>query len=213
MLVFVTNAQKSRSSLLPRLAEHGIYTFLCPFETAAFHCDKKDTGGVLLDCVTSLTCGERLCAELRSQYPEMPIGAIVTPSAVPDLAVNRLIRENGDILDDVLDFCIKNCGWRTARLTTYSLTIEDDPDKTVYMGYRFPLTPREHTILRCLFYRAPRVTSADDLLALCFADASLSAANLSTHISSINRRALELDRRPLIVNVYGQGYRLRDGIV
>ena len=213
MLIVVTDSPKTRAWLLPRLAEHGIYAFLCPFETAAFHCDKKDTGGVLLDCVTALSCGEQLCAELRSKYPEMPIGAVLAPSAIPDLAVNRLIRDHGDIFDDVLDFCIKSCGWNTARLTTYALTVEDDPDQTVYMGYRFPLTPREHTILRCLFYRAPRVTTADDLLTLCFSDAHLSAANLSTHISSINRRARELDPRPLIVNVYGKGYRLRDGIV
>ncbi len=215
MLLFVTDAAHSRKHIRPRLAEHGVYTFVCPYETAEFYCDKKDTGGVLLDCVGNLPRAESLCATLRRQYPNMPICAIVAPQSIPNLEVQRLIRECGDVFEDVLDFCIRDCGWRVRRLTTDVLTLEDDPTKTVYMGYRLSLTPREHTILRCLFYRSPRVTSADDLLSLCFSDAKggLSAANLPTHIASINRRAREIDPRPLIVNVYGKGYRLRDGVV
>ena len=213
MLILVTESRALRAPLIQRLLKHGIYTFPCPFETAAFYCDAKDTGGVLLDCVGNLTRGEQLCALLREKYPEMPIGAILSPLAIPDLAVNRLIRENDDIFDDVLDFCTRNCGWNTARLTAYPLTVEDDPTKTVYMGYPMPLTPREHTLLRCLFYRSPRVTSVDDLMSLCFSDAPLSAENVIKQISNINRRAAEIDPRPLIVNVYGKGYRLRDGIV
>lgn len=213
MLIFVTDRHTLRAPILQRLLQHGIYAFSCPFETALFYCDKKDTGGVLLDCVGNLPRGEQVCALLREKYPEMPIGAILAPLAVPDLAVNRLIRETDDIFEDVLDFCTCNCGWKTARLTAYTLTVVDDPAKTVYMGYPMPLTPREHTLLRCLFYRSPRVTSADDLMSLCFSDAPISIENVFKQISNINRRAAELDPRPLIVNVYGKGYRLRDGIV
>lgn len=215
MLLFVTDASKSRARLRPRLAEHGVYTLVCPFETAEFYCDEKDTSGVLLDCIANLPRAEVLCAALRRRYPDMPICAIIAPLAVPNLEVHRLIRENGDIFEDVLDFCIRDCGWKVERLTTDTLTLEDDPAKTVYMGYPLSLTPREHTLLRCLFYRSPRVTSTDDLLSLCFSDADvgLCAANLPTHIANINRRAREIDPRPLIVNVYGKGYRLRDGVV
>ncbi len=215
MLILVTDDARSRAEIRPKLAKHGIYTYVCPFETGEFYCDKKDTGGVLLDCIANLPRAEVLCAALRKRYPDMPICAIVSPISLPNLQVHRLIREDGDIFEDVLDFCIRNCGWRTERLTTNTLTLEDDPAKTVYMGYKLPLTAREHTILRCLFYRSPRVTSAGDLLSLCFSDAGtgLSVANLPTHIANINRRARELDPRPLIVNVYGKGYRLRDGVV
>ena len=140
MLILVTDDSRSRARLRPRLAEHGIYTYVCPFETAEFYCDQKDTGGVLLDCIANLPRAESLCAALRERYPEMPICAIVAPLSVPNLQVHRLIRENGDVFEDVLDFCIRTCGWKTQRLTTNTLTVEDDPAKTVYMGYCLPLT-------------------------------------------------------------------------
>lgn len=213
MLLLVSDAPSLRAQLVSRLSEHGIYTFQCPFETAEFFCDKKDTGGVLLDCKGALTRGEQLCARLHEKYPDMPICAILAPLAVPDLAVNRLIRETGDVFDDVLDFCIRTCGWKTARLTTHALTVGSNPESIFYMGYRLSLTPSEYTLLRCLFYRSPRVTSARDLLSLCFPGRRISVTNVTTHISNINKRAAELDPRPLIVNVHNQGYRLRDGIV
>ena len=87
------------------------------------------------------------------------------------------------------------------------------PAETYYMGYPLPLTAREHSILRCLFYRAPYVTSKIDLMELCYPEGTQSLQNIVVQIRQINQKAARIDRRPLIVNVYGKGYRLRDGIL
>ena len=79
------------------------------------------------------------------------------------------------------------------------------------MGYPLPLSPRESTILRCLLYRYPHLTPTDELMSLCFPDERINIENLFVHISVINQRAMKIDPRPLIVNTYGKGYRLRDG--
>lgn len=215
MLILVTEHRERYGEILDRLLARGIYTFVCPYETAGVLCEKKDTGGVILDCIGSLPRAERLCAELRERYPEMPIAAIVAPAAIPELAVNRLMRTNVPLTvwDDVLDFCIRTCGWQTETLSTFFLLVGDTPDKTRYMGYPLPLTPREHLILRFLFYRAPLVTSRDDLTELCYPTGWQGVQNVVVQIQRINRKAARIDPRPLIVNVYGKGYRLRDGIL
>ena len=50
-------------------------------------------------------------------------------------------------------------------------------------------------------------------MSLCYPCEYKSISNLAVQIHEINRHAMKIDPRPLIVNVYGKGYRLRDGIV
>ena len=214
MLILVTELKDRRVALRQALAERGIYSLACPFETAEFHCREKDTGGVLFDCVGYLARAEILCERIRKLYPEMPIAALLFPTDVPNMEVQRLIRVTEESpLEEVFDFCIRNCGWSIGPLGTRVLHMENAPSKTIYMGYPLSLSPCEHRLLRCLLYRAPRITGMDDLIALCYPGEHVSLATLQKRISNINRRARDLDPRPLIVNVYGQGYRLRDGIL
>ena len=215
MLILVTERRHEHSELIAYLRKNGIYLFVCPYETADVLCRVKDTGGVILDCLSNLSRAEKICADLHEQYPEMPIAAVVAPNAIPNMQINRLIRatRNSDLRADVLDFCIRNCGWSAQRLTTYSLTVGTHPEETYYMGYPLRLSPREFTILHCIFYRSPRPTSKDDLIELCYPDVGQVIGNIAVQIQAINRKAARIDRRPLIVNVYGKGYRLRDGII
>ena len=80
------------------------------------------------------------------------------------------------------------------------------------MGYPLPLSQTEHRILRCLFYRSPHLTSAIDLMSLCYPLGEQSISNLAVQIRRINERASKIDPRPLIVNVYGKGYVLREDL-
>ncbi len=215
MLLLITDRYEFGRTLAARLRESGIFLIQSPTETAEFSCERYDIGGVILDCIPDLQRGERLCAALRAEYPPMPIAAIVHPDTFPDLAVERLLRgEDESVLAaEALDFCVRDCGWRLSTLSTYQLSVGLTPKETVYVGYPLLLSPREHTILRCLFYRSPRLTSADELMTLCYADEGQSISNIAVHIRNINRRAAQFDPRPLIVNVYSKGYRLRDDIL
>jgi DNA-binding response OmpR family regulator len=215
MLVLVTTQKTRRVSLVKSLNEHGVFVFITSPEDACRMVEAKDTGGVLLDTHACLSACERICAALREHYPQMPIGAIVSKQAIPQMAVNRIIREDDGTTTDeeVLDFCIQNCGYHTKHLSTYCLSVANAPEETLYMGYRMPLSPKEHTILRCLFYRSPYETSADDLLSLCYPTEPVKRENLTVLIARINRKAALIDPNPLIVNRYGKGYRLRDGIL
>ncbi|MBQ9805480.1 MAG: winged helix-turn-helix domain-containing protein [Clostridia bacterium] len=215
MLVLVTTQPTRRAALVKSLNEHGVFVYITSYEQAEKTVRKKDTGGVLLDCVGKLPSGERLCALLREDYPQMPIAAIVTEAAVPSMEINRLLREVNEkaLLADALDFCTQNCSYRAHQLSTYCLSVGNAPEETLYMGYRLPLSPKEHALLRFLFYRWPSYTSPNDLLELCYFDSNASKQNLTVQIARINRHAKELGLQPLIVNRRGIGYRLRSGIV
>ena len=215
MLIFVTERKAAHAELITYLQMSGIYSFVCSYENAAYFCDVKDTGGVILDGLANIGRAETLCAHLHARYPDMPIAAIVAPNAIPDMAVSRLLRATPttDLSEDALDFCIRDCGWCTQRLTTYSLSVGTQPEDTYYMGYALKLSPREFALLHCLFYRSPRPTSTEDLIELCYPYGRQGIGNIAVQIASINRKAAQIDPRPLIVNDYGKGYRLRDGII
>ena len=197
------------------LCAQGIFTFECPPETGAFYCEAKDTGGVILDCIPDLATGEALCGALRKSYPQMPILAIVPNASIPNLEADRILRTTNPnlLLQDILDFCTTLCAWSSKPLSSYFLTVGKTPEETVYMGYPMPLFPRAHRILKCLFYRFPKLTSADDLMSLCYPNGTEQIGNLAVQIRHINQAAAKIDKRPLVINVYGKGYRLRDGIL
>jgi DNA-binding response OmpR family regulator len=215
MLVLVTTQKTRRVSLVKSLNEHGVFVFITSPEDACRMVEAKDTGGVLLDTHACLSACERICTALRERYPQMPIGAIVSKQAIPKMAVNRIIREDDSTTTDeeVLDFCIQNCGYHTKHLSTYCLSVANAPEETLYMGYRMPLSPKEHTILRFLFYREPAYTSLEDLLELCYPEGNVKVENVTVLISRINQRARQIDGHNLIVHRRKMGYRLRDGIL
>ncbi len=214
MLVLLTDRKTHHAPLKEALWNLGVYFFEAPLEIGAFICEQKDTGGVILDCIPDLKAGEKLCSFLRATYPQMPIAVILKQTDIPNLPADRILREDKEksILEDAIDFC-RHCGWSEHPMSVYHLSVGKYPNNTYYMGYPLSLSPLEHEVLRCLFYRSPRLTSADDLLTLCFHGSPVSIRNVAVVISEINRKAKQIDERPLIINHYGKGYRLRKSIV
>lgn len=216
MLILIARHSRAWKDHAARLLEEGIFSYRSGYENALFLCDKKDTGGVILDCTESLREGEALCYAIRAEYPDMPIAAVVRTVDVPNLPATRIMRCNNPSelpLDALLDFATHVCGFDTKRLCGFFLTVGEDPADTHYMGYPMPLSKAQHTLLRFLLYRAPLITPIDDILELCFPNGNTSASALMSQLHAINKRAALIDPRPLIENVYGKGYRLRDGIL
>lgn len=213
MLVIITDRGSLGTALSKGLSERGLFLYRCPLQTALFTCEKKDTGGVLLDLVPNQKAGEAVCRELRARYPEMPIAVLAKDGGTPpDVEADCILREEPPeaLARVVWEFYCKTCGWRDAPMATYRIKVTACPEETLYMGYPLPLTPTEHRILRCLLYRAPKLTSADDLMMLCFPEGRQRIANLAVHVRNINQKARRIDPRPLIESVYGKGYRLRE---
>lgn len=215
MLVLVTRNQQKHTPLLQWLTQHGIYTWVTSPDAAQAIICEKDTGGVILDTPGNLSTMEALCRTLRESYPPMPIAAIVAKEAIPNMQVNRILREGreGISREDVLEFATVNCAWHAEHLSSPYLFVGNAPEETLYMGYRLHLSPAEHILLRCLFYRYPTPTASADLLMLCYPCKTERRENLAVLIGRINRRAQEIDPHPLIVPLQGKGYVLRRGIV
>ena len=215
MILVISDRRHTGKQLAVNLCEQGVFTFECPLETGAFYCEAKDTGGVILDCVPNLAAGEALCKALRQSYPQLPILAIVPNASVPDLEADRILRTTDPqtLFQEILDFCTTLCAWSKNPLSSYFLTVGNTPAETLYMGYPMPLSPRAHRILQCLFYRFPKITSADDLMALCYPEGKEQIGNLTVQIHHINQAAAKIDERPLVINIYKKGYKLRDGIL
>ena len=216
MFLYVSERKAYARIVLEGLTVTGAFLILTPNDTAVFYCKEKETGGVILDCVKDPKAGARLCEELRSLYPTIPIAAIVAGRSIPDLRADVVIRDMGDpmaLIDQLRPFLCRICGWEVQTLSTYALTVHADHAQVAYyMGSPFPLSPKENRLLYCLLYRAPRPTSIDDLLELCYHGEPCSLTNLNTLIRRINHRALQILPRPLILRENGY-FRLRRGIV
>ena len=168
-----------------------------------------------MDCIPNLREGERLCRELRKTYPQMPILALVENQSIPEIEADMILRDGSisELLPDILEFCRRVCGCSAEPLSTYFLTVGENPDEVFYMGYPLHLSPKAFTLLRCLFYRHPNLTSTEDLMSLCYPDGHERVGNLAVQIHHINKCAAKIAPRPLVVNQYGKGYRLRSGIL
>ncbi len=215
MLILITDRRDFGRTLSAHLREGGIFLIQCPTEVALFTCEHYDTGGVVLDASTDLHAAELLCASLRKHYPALPIAVIALPEQIPELEAERVLRDRGvpaDTADEIAAFYRVDCGWNLPVFSVYRLSTGIQPGSAVYMGYPLRLPPAEHMLLRFLFYRISQVTSVQEILTVCFPDGTQSRATVSVHVANINRLAAEIDPRPLIVNVYGKGYRLRDGL-
>ncbi|MBQ8432847.1 MAG: helix-turn-helix domain-containing protein [Clostridia bacterium] len=215
MFIVITDDKALGGRLCRDLTAHGIFAMQCAPEVGTFYCREKDTGGVLLDATASLGTAEALCRDLRREYPRLPIAALVTPEQIPAMDADAIWRQSDPVLllPDLLDFCYRVCGWTPAPLSTYYLRVGVDGGTPLYMGRPLRLSPREQQILHCLFYRYPKPTTVGDLMEICYGSNALTVENLAVQIHRINRRAQKIDPRPLIVNRYGVGYQLRDGIL
>ena len=58
MLLLVTDRSTFGKLLAQELLEAGVYAFRASYETGAFYCEKKDTGGVIFDGVPNLKPAE-----------------------------------------------------------------------------------------------------------------------------------------------------------
>lgn len=213
MLLIITDRERWASHLSPILLENGIYHLCVPLSYGTFTCEREDTGAVILDCVPSLSRGEHICADLKRRYPNMPVAIVAAPEAVVNARADAVLRDgNLDTLcKNILSLCLAN-GWSSAPLSTYYLRMTP-PDRAEYMGLSLPLSPAEFRILHCIFYHSPRPTNTELLVALLVNEAAKSEDSLAVLIHRINQKAAQIDPRPLIVNEYGKGYRLRDGIL
>ena len=213
MLLIITDREGWASRLSPILLENGIYHLCVPSSFGTFVCEREDTGAVILDCVPSLSRGEHICEDLKKRYPDMPVAVVAAPTALVNARADAVLRdENFDTLcENILSLCRAN-GWSFAPLSTYYLRLAP-PDRAEYMGLSLPLSPAEFRILHCIFYRSPHPTDCEHLVALCADKGASSEESLAVLIHRINQKAAEIDPRPLVVNEYGKGYRLRDGIL
>ena len=213
MLLIITDREGWASRLSPLLLENGIYHLCVPASFAAFACEREDTGAVILDCVPSLSRGEHICADLKKRYPALPVAMVVAPEARPNAHADAVLRDRSldTLCKNVVSLCHAN-GWSAAPLSTYYLRLTP-PDRADYMGLPLSLSPAEFRILHCIFYRSPRPTDSEHLVALCADEGASSEESLAVLIHRINQKAAEIDPRPLVVNEYGKGYRIRDGIL
>ena len=199
-----------------RLSEHGLFLFYSPFETAAFLCEQKDVGGVVIDCAEQSERGACLCRELRASYPEMPIAVIAngSPSALDADWIIRCQPTPEALAERLMPFFEEACGWSQQNLSTYYLTVDCKGTHATYMGYPLPLTPRQHRILYCLFYHATKPISPDDLLAITNPMRSCSLATLNRHIRRINRNAAEIaPHAPPLLQYSHMGYQLSAAVL
>lgn len=215
MLLLVSDRRELRRALTAALTQRGIFLMDAPIESAAHVSHEKDTGGILLDTRPEPKRASGLFVLLRERYPEMPIALLAAPTEQISLPADAILRQEAieSLAEESEEFYRLHCGWSCEVLSSHALSVGLSTGECRYLGYPLSLTPVERRILACLFYRAPRETSGEDLLELCCASSAHTVRNVAVHISRINRAASHIDPRPLIVNRYGVGYRLREGIL
>ena len=189
MFIIITDRTPFGKKLSKALENEGVFSHLCPLETALFHCREKDTGGVLLDACKDQKRAEELCRTLRRTYPGLPILMLAYPRQIVNAPADGILRDTDEraLTEPLLDFCHTVCGFLKKSMATFYLTVGSDPQSVFYMGYPLHLPQKAFELLRCLFYRAPRNVTVQELLELCYVDGG-SAQNVAAQIHIITRQ-------------------------
>ena len=88
------------------------------------------------------------------------------------------------------------------------LTVAEDDNFVVLLGYRLVLTKTEYLILKALIKSEQSPLSAEQIADL--SGIELSKENIAFHISSINTKAKSISGRLLIKNIVKNGYFLSE---
>lgn len=213
MLIFITDQRQRGLELTRKLESAGLAVLSERMEAAEYLCREHTMSALLVSGTVNPAAANALCAKMRTIYPELPIALILEEGAIADSDTDCVIRFQTvtQTANEVLHFC-RSCGW-DPKLSTFTLLVNDDPAQTQLLGYRMPLSPREHQILYLIYLRAPETVSRSELMMICFPEGSQKAENLTVHVNRINQKARVIGGLPLIESVYGKGYRLRNGIV
>ncbi len=217
MICLISERIPQYRNAIDGLIDCGILVYATSPHEAQRVCEKKDTGGIILDLCASGARGETLLEELLLRYPEMPVAVVSAPDMPrnPRVAVLNMPNDRPEESFDVLlQFCTACCHAQIhVALSTPLLSLRADPDACYYMGYPLALTAFQYRLLRILLYLYPKVAASEDLLFLCGLNPKTGPGKLTKQITAINRRAAEIHPTPLIVNRYGIGYILRNGLM
>ena len=164
MLIFLTDRRQQGLELTRTLAASGLEVLAECMEAAEYLCREHTMSAMLIDGTAEPHHANALCAKMRSEYPDLPIALILENGSVADSDTDCVIRYETvpQVADEVLHFC-RTHGWNP-QLSTFTLLVNDHPNDTRLLGYRMPLSPREHQILRLIYLRAPETVSRNELL-------------------------------------------------
>lgn len=215
MFLYASDRATVAMQAVKALSERGFCLFPCNLRAACFLCKQRETGGIILDGVNDPYAGEKICNELRKKDPALPIALILPERHLTESCPDLILRSDTapEVMIELLSDFLRTAA-RTAnlRLATRELVLDHKAKTALYMGYPLKLSRAELRLLYLLLYQAPRATSDEELLFLCYHGEARSSSLLHVLIHRINKKAAEIHSRPLIVRD-GNGYRLRDGIV
>lgn len=216
MLILLSDREALGARLTRLLFDEGIFLCRRPLPEGLEKVEARDTGEVILDFAPDPSAAGRIFEKLKERYPALPIAGMGEEKILSDLPLDALLWGDSPeaILPHALRFARDVGGFYNGTLSAGGLSVPRRPSEDVeYLGRPIPLPPREHVLLRALFYRAPLPVPGEELLELCYPEGGQTVGNIGSLVRRVNERFCRFDPRPLIVNRYRIGYSLREGIV
>ena len=91
------------------------------------------------------------------------------------------------------------------------LNLCDDGKTIILIGYRVALTRHEYGIIK-LLYDAPEGVSSESIIEKCFKNKDITVGNVAVHVYNINKKAMPVIGRRLVVGDRKQGYKIAENI-
>ena len=91
------------------------------------------------------------------------------------------------------------------------LNLCDDGKTIILIGYRVVLTRHEYGIVK-LLYDDPEGVSAESIIEKCFKNKDITVGNVAVHVYNINKKAMPVIGRRLVVGDRKQGYIIAENI-
>lgn len=171
----------------------------------------------IIDATESCIFGEEMCQGLKTAFGEIICIALLDKSKQKTIRFKYLTSSDFEIdtfpssdLSVALLKILTEIGYSLWRSYKF-LELGNSNLEAHLLGYPLKLTLSEYRILLYMCQSADETFSPKILLGSCFVESyRMTETNIRTHISSINKKALALCGRRLILSERGKGYRLNE---
>jgi diguanylate cyclase (GGDEF)-like protein len=177
---------------------------------------------ILMDVELPKLDGVTLCQKLRSQGCSTPILLMTAKEATRDRirgldagADDYLIKplDLGELQARVRALLRRGSGVATPVLEVGQLQLDPSTCQVTYAGQPLSLTPKEYSLLELFLRNAKRVFSRGDIIEhLWTFDEPPQEESVKSHIKGLRQKLKTVGAADWIENVYGLGYRLKEGI-
>ena len=194
MLLTVTDDQQLSERLWRCFKLCGIFSYVMTYNEIQLATNiPREVTAVILDATDSRLRAESVCVNIKEKFPKIAVASLASKHGFTHDRFLYVAGTDAELVlpiqdDDLAAFVIKFY-YKYVRIESFGtsrLKLTHDRGKSLLLGYRLSLTPKEHRILLLLASFPHEHFSADNICLLCNGEKEASSTKVDRKSTRLN---------------------------